>query len=620
MAYEDLDFTIEEYEQLMLKSPKEILEDVNVFRWGLEHLFFILNKHEEIVPLTLKEAQKRLLHTYFETKGAAVPDEIGAQIIILKSRQQGMTTLIAAICIFEMMLRENRTSLIVAHLKGDVAKKIFKIYERYLEYFPYPEWHSNKKRDGEGYKLQNGSSVDVSYEAPKGLVGITTRFLHLSEGGRFKNLSKFLGEFMPGVPKLNISTVIIESTAEKSNDPYHNLWQASEAGKNKWIPVFYPWYIDEDNVKNIPDDHRPVFLESLNNREDDVYGNEIKLMEDYNGEITLEHLYARRAIIDTLPQGLASFKREYPTTAEEAFMGVNRPVFDIPTLRYYEKEVVHDPIIYGNMEVGDEMMSHQQTRFVESPQGIIKIYEAPQPNITYMMGSDHSEGMNDWNAALIAKQFPYEIVAEIIGYDGHNMIPREFARQMYHAAKWYNEAWICPENNPPGNTVIDLLLEWQYHNLVSEAMIFPEKTGSFRYGWRNEAHSRKRALENARDIIKTRAVKIPNIKLIRQLEYFVTKSIDGGTRTKDQALRKGEYRAMGDNIDQFCDDLLFAFLGLEHCRKALGVPKVQHDRIDTMKDEQGQIWITETLPGLEDVFGPPAQSTERPKGSWRDFA
>ena len=62
MAYEDLDFTIEEYEQLMLKSPKEILEDVNVFRWGLEHLFFILNKHEEIVPLTLNLKRNSLQH------------------------------------------------------------------------------------------------------------------------------------------------------------------------------------------------------------------------------------------------------------------------------------------------------------------------------------------------------------------------------------------------------------------------------------------------------------------------------------------------------------------------------------------------------------------------------
>ena len=620
MKYEDLDFTLEEYEQLMLQSPDMILNDRHLFRWGLEHLFFILNKEEEIVSLILKEAQRRLLDTYFDLKDNAVAGEIGAQIIILKSRQQGMTTLIAAICVFELMLRLNRTAFIVAHEKGAVATKIFRIYERYLQLFPFPEWFQNKARpkDGVGYILHNGSILDVSYEAPRGIVGVTTRFMHLSEAGRFKDLGTFLGSFMPGVPKSPISSVIIESTAEKSNDPYHNLWQQAEAGKSRWIPVFYPWYIDEDNVKEIPLEIRDEFEASLQHREDDTYGNEIHLIEEYP-DITLEHLYKRRDLIDEAPQGLAQFKREFPTTPEEAFMGVNRPVFDIPALRKYEQEQVKDPIIYGNMEIGDEQMSHQQTRFVESPQGIIKIWKPPQKGMIYMMGSDHSEGINDWNGALIAQQHPFEIVVEMIGYEGYNPIPREFARQMYHLGKWYNEAYIVPENNPPGNAVVDMLLEWGYPHLVSETAIFPDKGSSPRYGWRNETQSRKRALEIARDTIKNMGVGIPSIKLIRQLEYFVTKSLDGGTRSKDQALRKGEYRAMGDNVDQFCDDLVFAYLGLEHCRKALGNPRPTQQYSDTIEDEDGNLWITEAI-NLSEFLGEPDQPIHRPQGNWKDYA
>ena len=616
-AYSQLSFTLEEYEQLMLNHPDLILNDVDLFRWGLENLFTILDKKRKIVPLILKEAQIRLLNTYFELKLNYTPGEIGVAIIILKSRQQGMTTLIAAICIFEMILRANRETLIVAHEKGKAATKIFNIYKRFLQYFPFSEWDLNKKREGDGFRLHNGSAIDVSFETA--IRGVTTDFLHLSEGGFFKNLAKFIGEFEPGMPKEQLSALIIESTAEKANDDFHRMWQEAEAGKGAYSPAFYPWYIDEDNYLEIPDGERDYFIDSLQTREDDEYGNELALFEDYD-EISYEHLYKRRKLIDGLPYKLASFKREYPTTPEEAFMGVNRPVFDIPTLRWYEKEQVIDPRAYGEMEIGDEMMSHQQTRFIETGQGIIKIYEGPMPDVVYMMGSDHSEGMNDWNAALIAKQHPYEIVVEMIGYEGYNPIPREFARQMYHLGKWYNEAWICPENNPPGNSVIDQLVNWQYPHMVSEAMIFPEKTGSFRYGWRNEAHSRKAALEVARDTIKTKGVKIPNIKLLRQLEYFVTKTIDGTGRVKDQALRKGEYRALGEDIDQFCDDLVFAFLGLEHCRKALGVPKPNQSYVDTMVDKQGQLWVTETLDIYEEQFGPTPQTPASPnKYNWQDY-
>ena len=616
MKYEDLDFSLEEYEQLVLHHPDKILNNRHLFRWGLEHCFFILNKNESIQPLVFKEAQARLFNTYYDLKEAAAEDEIGAQIIILKSRQQGMTTLIAAIATFEMMLRENRTSLIVAHEKGDVATKIFKIYQRFMQYLPYPEWDLNKVRDGDGFLLQNGSSVDVSYE--KGIRGITTSFMHLSEGGFFKDLSKFLGDFMPGLRKLPLASIIIESTAEKANDAYHHIWKEASVGKNAWHPVFYPWFIDEDNVKQIPDGQREAFETSLEHREDGTYGNELKLLEDYPDDITLEHLYKRRDLIDGLPHGLATFKREFPTTPEEAFMGVDRPVFDIPTLQIYEKEQVRDPIVYGYMEIGDEQMAHQQTKFIESPQGIVKIWEPPQPHFVYMMGSDHSEGMNDLNGALIAKQHPYEIVAEVIGYDGYNPIPREFARQMYHVGKWYNEAHIVPENNGPGLAVIDMLLEWGYPHLVSETTIFPDKGSSPRYGWRNDVSSRKKSLEVARDTIKQMGIKIPSIKLIRQLSYFAT--VTKGNTTKDQALRKGEHKASGEDIDQFSDDLVFAFLGLEHCKRALGDPKPMQNYTDTMKDAQGELWITETLPNLQGIFGEPVQSQGQPTGNWKDFA
>ena len=621
MNYEDIDFTLDEYEQLILHHPETILENEHLFRWGLEHLFYIEDKKETIRLLKLKEAQRRFLHSYFKLKANAGPDQIGARMIILKSRQQGMTTLIAAIATFECILRSNRDALIVAHEKGDVALKIFEIYERYLAYFPFPEWDAFKKPRGDGYTLHNESNIDVSYEKPKGIVGVTVQFLHCSEAGRFRTLDTFLGSFLPAMPKAPFSSVILESTAEKSGDAFHSMWQQAERGNSAWNPIFYPWYIDEDNVQAFTSDEAyKSFEKDLNHREDDIYGNEVSLLNDYE-EITLEHLNYRREIIKEAPHGLASFKREFPTTPEEAFMGVNQPVFDIRVLREYEKEQVIPPKAYGEMELEIEDMASQSTRFSEMPHGLIKVWKKPDPKRTYIMGSDHSEGANDFNAALIASQFPYEIVAEMIGYEGFNPIPRIFARQMYHIGKWYNDAWICPESNPPGNTVVDLLLEWEYPNLVSETMIFPDKGNSIAYGWRNTATTRKAALERARETIKAKTLHIPSEKLIRQLEYFCTVTVDGGTRTRDQALKKGQHKAIGANIDEFSDDLIFAMLGLEHCRTALGpVKRERRGYVETTRDAQGQLWTSQTLPTVEELLGEPAQGRNPATDEWKDYA
>ena len=620
MNYKDVDFTLEEYEYLMIHEPAVILDNRHLFRWGLEHLFYIQDKHETIRLLVLKEAQSRFLDAYYDAKELKETGRIGARLIILKSRQQGMSTLIAAICLFEMMLRSNRSSLIIAHDKGKVARKLFKIYERFLVYFPFPEWNTFKKRDGDGYVFHNDSNIDVEYEKPKGVVGLTTQFLHLSEAGRFRYLDDFLGSFMPGMPKLALSTAILESTAEKSGDAFHTMWKQAERGHSLWKPAFYPWYIDEDNIQPfLSDETRKAFEQDLQHRDDDTYGNEIKLLDEYK-DITLEHLNARRELIKELPHGLASFKREFPTTPEEAFMGVNQPVFDVRVLREYEKTQITEPVLVGQMHLGFMDMAHQQTEFEEAPHGIIKVYERPNPRRTYIIGSDHSEGISDFNAALVASQHPYEIVAEMVGYDGYNPIPRDFARQMFHIGKWYNEAWICPECNPPGNTVIDLLLEWQYPNLISETMIFPDKINSINYGWRNSTITRKAALERFRETIKTMLIGIPSVKLLRQLEHFCTVTMPGG-QTKDQAIKKGQHRALGANIDEYCDDMIFAALGLEHARQALGTPELPKESVlEGTRKDQAQKWTEETLPTLESLFGETAQGSENASSHWKDFA
>ena len=623
MTYDDVlkeNFTEAEFEDMMRNDADDILNNRHLFRWGLEHLFEIQDKHENIVKLKLKKAQRMFLDAYYDRKETATEGQVGARMIILKSRQQGMSTLIAAICLFEMMLRDNRSSLIVAHEKGKVADKLFKIYERYLTYFPIKEWDRFKLRDGDGYKFHNDSNIDVDFEKPKGVVGLTTQFLHLSEAGRFRYLDTFLGSFMPGMPKLPLSTAILESTAEKSGDAFHTMWQEAERGNSLWTPVFYPWYIDEDNVLGFSTtEAKRIFRDDLQYRDDDTFGNEIGLLEEY-GEITLEHLHARRELIKELPHGLASFKREYPTTPEEAFMGVNQPVFDIRVLREYEKTQVREPVLVGQMHLDLMDMASQKTSFEEAPHGIIKVYKRPHPQLTYIVGSDHSEGISDFNAALVASQHPFEIVAEMVGYDGYNPIPRDFARQMYHLGKWYNEAWICPECNPPGNTVIDLLLEWDYSNLISETMIFPDKVNSMNYGWRNTAITRKQALERFRETIKNMGIGIPSIKVLRQLEYFCTVSTGTSGTLRDQAIKKGQHRAIGANVDEYCDDMVFAALGLEHARQALGPPELQKMSVlEGTRRDQAERWTEETLPTVESLFGEPVQGREKSE-NWQDFA
>lgn len=611
-------FTLEEYANLVTHNPDVILNDQRLFRWGIEHLFHIRDKNQRIVLLKQKEAQSRLLYIYYILKEHTGPNEMGPQICNLKSRQQGMTTYCSAITLLMLMLMPNRQALLIAHEKEKVAVKAFEIYDRFLQLLPdeFQIWNETKKRRGDGYLLMNGSSIDVEVEKKGGVVGITTQGLHLSEAGRFRYLNDFLGSFIPGMPQLPVSAAIMESTAEKNEDAFHHIYTDAERGISRWFPVFFPWYIDEDCIKPFKSpEERVEFSKHLDIREDALYGNEKWLLDSYP-DITLEHLNYRRERIDSFPNRLSQFKREYPTTPEEAFLGAKVPVFDTEGLRWQEKNHCVDPLKYGRMLTGTLNNINDLPKFIEDSGGIIRLWGWPRVGYTYGICSDHSDGKNDFNAAVIVQLQPFEIIGVMMGYEGHNPIAREFAHQMDRVGRWYNDAWILPERNGPGQAVIDVLLEREYPNIVSESMIFPEKTG-FDYGWLNTTESRKRGLEMLRDTIKNKKIHIPCLDIVRQLQNFVTVTSPDGTRTRDQALRKGEHRSLGSDINQFCDDLVFAMIGVEHCRRAVGKIDSPKKKIKEMKDEKGRYWIEEVVPELENIFN--EQILPERRHDWRDY-
>lgn len=613
-------FTMQEYAELVNHQPEVILDNEQLFRWGIENLFHIRNKQEQMQLLKQKEAQTRLLHTYFLLKKLGGKNEMGPQIVCLKSRQQGKTTWCSAKTMFELMLTPNRQALLIAHEKEKVAKKIFEIYTRFLVMLPeeFQIWNETKRRRADGWLLMNGSSIDVEVEKKGGVVGITTQDLHLSEAGRFKYLDDFLGGFIPGMPQLPNSRAIIESTAQKNEDTFHHIYRDAERGINRWFPVFFPWYIDEDNIKPFETEiEKEAFYRSLDIREDDAYGNEKELFDNYE-DITLEHLHYRRERIDSFPNRLSQFKREYPTTPEEAFLGATTPVFDPFALRKYESEQVVEPEKFGRMKETQLGRIDAEHEFIEDSGGIIRLYGYPKEGHTYGFFSDHSWGKNDFNAGIMVQLYPLEIVGVMMGYEGNNPDARAYARQMFHYCSWYNNAWICPENNGPGQGVLDLLLEWEYGNIVSETSIFPEKTG-FNYGWTNTVNTKEFGISLLQDRIKNMGVKIPSLDIIRQLEYFVAKTTPDGSRVTLQALRKGEHRSLGADINQFCDDLVFALISMEFGLKGIGKIKRPKQQLKEMQDEQGLWWVEEIVPQIEELIGTSTREHERPGSDWRDY-
>jgi hypothetical protein len=88
------------------------------------------------------------------------------------------------------------------------------------------------------------------------------------------------------------------------------VWRDAEQGKNEYIPVFIPWFIQEEYRREAVDFVRTVAEEQY-----------AELVRNYHGyELSDEQLaYRRHKINNDFAGEEDSFKREYPATPQEAF-------------------------------------------------------------------------------------------------------------------------------------------------------------------------------------------------------------------------------------------------------------------------------------------------------------
>jgi hypothetical protein len=137
-----------------------------------------------------------------------------------------------------------------------------------------------------------------------------------SEVAFWKNASSHASGILQCVPDLPGTEIILESTANGVNNYFHEMWQKAESGLTDYIPIFVPWYWQDEYKREVPKDFKLNHIEEHLQR---TYG------------ITNEQLAWRRVkIIDLTSQGRDGekvFMQEYPSNSIEAFQITGEDTF-----------------------------------------------------------------------------------------------------------------------------------------------------------------------------------------------------------------------------------------------------------------------------------------------------
>lgn len=236
------------------KDGERLIRRLRRREW-IERYFRIRSENGLIVTLQLNAAQRRLECMILRMERTGIP----VRIIILKARQEGISTYIQAFG-FERGLRtKNFRGLIVAH-NHDTAKILLQMAEvgrteMLKRGGDAPEKWNFKMKSKARAQLEwadpIGAQIQItSAEAPNPGIGGTRTMLHLSEFAKYPDPEVKIAALLPSLPVLPGTYGFKESTAEGADGLFHDeFWEGwNERGTPlrerafPWVSLFMAWW------------------------------------------------------------------------------------------------------------------------------------------------------------------------------------------------------------------------------------------------------------------------------------------------------------------------------------------------------------------------------------------
>lgn len=469
-----------------LRNPKEYCESLLVIR----------NKKQELVPLRFNEAQSNLYAVIRQQAALGKP----IRIIILKGRQEGISTVTEALMFQDTVTRPNVKTLIVAHDSGATGN-LFKMNKLFYDCLPRRMQPMRKNSNAKELVFENptrepkekvkrpGLRSSIRCQtAGSGSVGRsdTLTNVHISEYAFWpKDKKDLLLGIMQTVPNDPSTMVVIESTAN-GYDHFKELWDGAENGTNEWIPVFLPWYLEKGYRMAVPPGTEWTEEER-------------QLQRDFGLEE--EQLQWRRWCIRANCGGsVEEFRQEYPNTPTEAFLLSGTPFFDNQALAVQQMHAP-EPAVTGWFtydapeEQGEKPRNWQ---FTPAADGAVRIWKEPEKGVPYVLGGDTAGDGSDCFTAHVLDNRTGEQVAELQQRQSEIL----YARQVYCLGRYYNTALAAIEVNF-GTYPVRKLEEWNYPKLYQRER-FDTYTNAMvkAFGWHTTTASRPQMLAELHTVME----------------------------------------------------------------------------------------------------------------------
>ena len=427
--------------------------------WRLANLYHIRNK----------KGQKQLL----------IPNATQSHIyehgikksrynMILKGRQQGVSTFFLMYYLNKVLYTENYTAAIISHDRESI-EKLFRPIRYAYESIPNSLKPRLDKGGGSKYAFyfpELKSRIYVALEVRSESVNS----LHVSEYG-FMPKSRYNAS-VDAVP-VDSGEISIESTPNGINH-FQEDWVNPEF---PYIKHFFPWFFHKENVF-------PRSMPITKTSEEELFCK--KARSEYGIGITNKQILWRRFKIDQTNK--ESFMQEHPEDDKTCFLTSGNSVFDLIAL--------------------DKKTSTLKKPIEED--GHLKILHLPETGGNYVIGCDTAEGVGgDNSAAVLYCPTTKKVMAQIHG----QLPPKILAEELSSLAERYTThkgmVTIAVERNNHGHAV---LLWLESH--CKYPFIYEDDDG--RAGWKTNSMSRPIMLDEFIDAVNNDLIEVGTQEILSE--------------------------------------------------------------------------------------------------------
>lgn len=475
------------------------------------------------------------------------------RVNILKARQLGFSTFIAAIIFVLTILVPNQTACIIADT-AEHATNLFKKYKFYYANLPeliksqLPLIASNAKELTVDYGSGQTSTVRVLVQGENAGRSDTCQYLHLSEVAFWQNIEDTTTSVLQTVDDNNPNSIIAYETTANGVNYYKTIWDEDVNTELGYKALFFAWYLDPNNVSKYWDF--------------ELFDWEKKLVEKFN--LSLEQIAWYRTQYNKMRGNLEKLRQEMPSSPVEAFIVSGTSVFNMEQVQQRKAEIMEEqPLKQGfysyekTVSQDGSVITLSNIHFVDSPVGAIKVYEEPKTGHPYVVNNDPAMGGEDFFATQVINNYTGEQAAV---FHKNKCDADEVAFQMYCLAVDYNRALLSGETNTT-SYLLKLCYKCGYRFIYQDQDI-EALNGRFqdKLGYKTKQNNRQPAIEQFAEAFRDNPKIIKDYGTICEMENFQVVKNETTGKEKAQAISGAH------------DDYIAAFWGfylVRHAQRAI---------------------------------------------------